>query len=363
MSEVWILGAAGRTGRAIAAELAMRQIPLVLVGRDAAKLQGVAATAGEARVQTADSVGAMAAAIAAARPSVVVNTIGPFAETAAPIARACAPATHYVDIANELDVVLELLAMNDTAVRDGRCIVTGAGWGLVATESVVLKLCEGRPTPARVRVDNLAYVNQPGPVGPTVAASVIDGLAYDAGRIYEDGRLTRVRLGSHRQQFTLPDGGTAVTGCAPTGELEAAYRASGAPFVVAGFPAAPGAAAMFAVAALLAVPGMRGFARRRFARLTPPPPKRDVSWARAVLEWPDGDIQVGWLRAGEGYDFLAKAAAGVAARLVRGEGRPGAFTPGALFGPDLAVEAGGTFMLGGAPSSDADVGTRTVRSS
>lgn len=37
-------------------------------------------------------------------------------------------------------------------------LVTGAGFGMLATESVVLKLCQDRPTPDRVRTDALASV-------------------------------------------------------------------------------------------------------------------------------------------------------------------------------------------------------------
>ena len=44
-------------------------------------------------------------------------------------------------------------------------------------------------------------------------------------------------------------------------------------------------------------------------------------------------------------DFTVKAATEVALRLARGEGKPGAYTPGALFGAALAVEAGGEFLL------------------
>jgi short subunit dehydrogenase-like uncharacterized protein len=41
----------------------------------------------------------------------------------------------------------------------------------------------------------------------------------------------------------------------------------------------------------------------------------------------------------------AAATAEVAQRLARGEGRPGAFTPAALFGPELALAAGGEFVI------------------
>jgi hypothetical protein len=47
-----------------------------------------------------------------------------------------------------------------------------------------------------------------------------------------------------------------------------------------------------------------------------------------------------WLKAGDGTVFTARVAAEVALRLSRGEGRPGAYTPGALFGAALAEAAG-----------------------
>jgi hypothetical protein len=52
-----------------------------------------------------------------------------------------------------------------------------------------------------------------------------------------------------------------------------------------------------------------------------------------------------WLRAGEGMAFTAMVAAEVASRLGRNEGRPGAYTPGSLFGPELVAHAGGQFSL------------------
>jgi hypothetical protein len=72
---------------------------------------------------------------------------------------------------------------------------------------------------------------------------------------------------------------------------------------------------------------------------------RRVSWGHARLEWDDGTCRDGWLRVGEGYAFTARVAAHVARRLLDGEGRPGAFTPGALFRPELAEQAGGEFIL------------------
>src|ERR1700689_1222897 len=98
-TEVWILGGTGRSGRAIAAELVSRGISPVLVGRDAARLTEAAARAGHGRTVVAGSTEVMAAEIRRHRPAVVINTIGPFTVTGAPLARACLQASHYVDLA------------------------------------------------------------------------------------------------------------------------------------------------------------------------------------------------------------------------------------------------------------------------
>jgi len=46
MSDIWILGATGRIGRAVAAELATRQASMVLVGRVATSLRDLAGKIG-----------------------------------------------------------------------------------------------------------------------------------------------------------------------------------------------------------------------------------------------------------------------------------------------------------------------------
>ena len=52
----------------------------------------------------AASVGEMAAGIRREQPAVVINTVGPFTTTPAPI-RACLPDSHYLDLANDLAAV------------------------------------------------------------------------------------------------------------------------------------------------------------------------------------------------------------------------------------------------------------------
>lgn len=364
--EIWVLGATGRTGRAVAGRLHAGGRPVVLVGRSLERLAGVAAglatgpatglatglttgSGGEPRV-LAGSLQTALAELERSSPAVVVNTIGPFTGTATQVARACRRGTHYVDVANEFPAVESILDLHDEAADSDRTLVTGAGFGVLATESVLMRVCEGTETPARVRVDAMASVaTEPGVIGSALAGSILDGVSAGGSRV-EHGRLTRSPVGAEPSRLTTPDGDAVVTGSAPTGELLAAWRASGADSVVAASNLVPTglvARVVPAVSAVFRVPAVARFGTRRLAQvpLKARSMPRRHSWAHARIEWPSGASREGWLRADDAMDFTVAVATEVALRLSRGEGRPGAYTPGALFGPELATAAGGEFLL------------------
>lgn len=355
--EIWVLGATGRTGRAVATRLHEAGAPLVLAGRDRERVQATARRLGDSRVRVG-SLDAILSELAVDPPAVVVNTIGPFASTAAIVARACPPGTHYVDVANELPAVQAILDLDREAADRGSALVTGAGFGVVATESVLLALCEGRPPASRVRVDAVPSVaGEAGVIGAALAHTILDGIPA-GGRAVRQGRLVSAAVFADAEQLRTPDGDVVTTASLPSGELLAAWRGSHADFVLAANSEAPSGSAaralMPTVSALFRIPGVVGFAAGRLARVKTKAKDRprESSWARARVQWPSGEVREGWLRAGEdAMAFTAAAAAEVAQRLVRGEGQAGAHTPGEVFGPELAEAAGGEFLLG--PDHDA----------
>jgi short subunit dehydrogenase-like uncharacterized protein len=356
MTDVWILGGAGRSGRAIAAALRDRGIRPVLAGRDAGRL---AAAAEGDRTVVAGSVEAMAAEIRRQGPAAVVNTVGPFTRTAPPLVRASLDAgSDYLDLANDLSAVAATLALSDSVAASGRTVVTGAGFGVTATESVVVKLCEGRPAPEQVRVDMVpSLASEAGALGEALAGTILDGIpgveggGRFQGRRYRDGRLAPARLGGDAMRLTLPDGTTVTTASLPLGELMAAQRASRAPNVLAASSEAPSAPLVRALlplaTALLAIGPVRAFATRRLAAVNLParPKPREHSWGHAVVRWADGTTREGWLRVGEARALTGTVPAEVVRRLLAGQGRPGAFTPAALFGPSLAEACGGEYQV------------------
>ena len=352
MHEVWILGANGRCGRAITHHLAGAKLSPVLVGRDGMGLRNLAAAVGDdARVVTVATIKDIIGEIARNEPKVVINTIGPFGDSALPMAQACPAGTHYVDLSNEISSILALLELDAEARVADRTIVTGAGFGVFAAESVVMALCKDLPAAWRIRVTTVPMMPAASyRIGSAMAGSILSSLAL-GGLQYADSQLAHVPAFGAMEVLAVPDGARIETFAVPSGELVAAQRAGRADFVVAASSLAPSSPLwrhMLPMAARLwQFRVFRNFACRLLAdvELKSGAPIGTNSWAHARVEWPSGTIRQGWLRTGEIMTFTASVAADIALRLARDEGRPGAYTPGALFGPDLAIRAGGEFQL------------------
>jgi short subunit dehydrogenase-like uncharacterized protein len=309
-SDVLLLGAAGSSGQLIAAELAARGLSLRLAGRRLGPLRDLArvlaADGATTDVRAVDVSDASLLAEAIADVGVVLSTIGPFTRQAGPVIDAClAAGLSYVDIANEWAAVRGLLDRDVQARAHQVALLTGAGFGPAATETLVLRLVEQLGVvPARVRVAAAAGVTRRSDgVRQTIQESLSDGVAIT----YRDGQVVREALGSGATVLTF--GGAArpmLPG--PVGDLEAARLASGAANVVA-----------------------------YIADPTAPSDGTDsYTWAEAV--GPDGTTAVAELRAGDGVRATAAIAAETTRRVLAGVA-PGAWTPGQLFGPDLITDA------------------------
>jgi saccharopine dehydrogenase (NAD+, L-lysine-forming) len=242
----------------------------------------------------------------------VVNTVGPFTRLAAPLIEACLRArVPYVDVANELEAVLALLDRDAEANRRSVTLVTGAGFGVVATETLALLLARSTTEPLHsvqvAAAPAVAYAS------PGVQTTVAETLAQGGAR-YLDGRLVRTPLG---EGATLLDrlGGVRRVIPVPVGDLVAAQRATRAPNAVAYAPA----------------PAERPAATTSGQEL------RSYAWAAGSTD--QGHQLEAQLTFGEGFRVSAVIAAEVAVRLLAGA-RPGAWTPGQLFGPELALACG-----------------------
>jgi hypothetical protein len=311
-SDVLLLGAAGNSGQLIAAELAARGLSVRLAGRRRGPLEdlarALAAEGAATDVHVVDVSDAASLAQAIAGVGVVVSTIGPFARQAGPVIDACLAArVPYVDIANEWPAVRAVLDHDEQARAHGVTLVTGAGFGPAATETLVLRLVgQLGGTPDLVRVAAAAGVaRQSDGVRQTVQESLAQGVTL----AYRDGQLVREPLGSGATVLTF-GGAQRQMLPGPVGDLETARLASGAANVVA----------------YIASPASRGEGTDSY------------TWAEVV--GPDGQALTAELRTGEGVRATAAIAAEVTQRVLAGA-KPGAWTVGQLSGAALATDATG----------------------
>ncbi|SHN47533.1 NAD(P)H-binding protein [Cryptosporangium aurantiacum] len=129
---VAVFGAYGHTGRFVVAELLDRGFVPLLLGRDAGKLQTLAASYPGLEYRVA-SAGELDRALTGA--SAVVNTAGPFAATAGPVIDAAVRAgIPYVDVAAEIEANADTFARTaDVPVVPAMAFFGGLGDLLVTT--------------------------------------------------------------------------------------------------------------------------------------------------------------------------------------------------------------------------------------
>ena len=318
-SQSWMIyGAAGYTGTLIARHAHERGHRPVLAGRNAAAIAAQAEHLDLPRRALAlDDAAALSAALADV--DLVLNAAGPFLHTAAPLAEAClAAGVHYVDIGNELQVFRALYAMDQRARRAGVAVIPGVGFGVVATNCLARYVSDAIGGARDLEVAAVAATARQ---GPGIAASVRENLPY-GGWTRRAGRLHPQPLGSGITTITLPDGPCRVMPF-PTGDLEAAFNATGAPDITAYslVPADP-------------VPADSRAGSQVY---------RSFGWARAV--GPDGATAQAVLQTGDSYAFTAAASVRAVEETLARSPR-GALSPATAFGADFTLTIPDTTVAG-----------------
>ncbi len=146
------------------------------------------------------------------------------------------------------------------------------------------------------------------------------------------GRLHPCPLGSAITAIPLADGPCRVMPF-PTGDLEAAFQATGALDVTAYSPVPADPAALDPQAPDPEAAG--------------PPIYRSFGWARAT--GPDGGHAQAWLQTGESYAFTAAASIRAVEETLTRSLR-GAFSPAAAFGADFALTIPDTTRIDAIPA-------------
>lgn len=129
MSSVLILGGYGNFGSRIAASLAKDNISLIISGRDAKKAEALKRRLNKNNIEVAifDANKELNKFISILKPTVVINTIGPFQTTDYSIAEICIQhQVHYIDLADARDFVCGIHTLDSLAKQNQVLVVSGA---------------------------------------------------------------------------------------------------------------------------------------------------------------------------------------------------------------------------------------------
>lgn len=126
---VLILGGYGNFGKRIARALAADGVSVVIAGRSRDKAEELAKQLpdGLAEVACFDAKTELDAALEGIKPSVVINTCGPFQDSDYGVAESCIRAgVHYIDLADGRDFVTGITALDAAARARGVAVISGA---------------------------------------------------------------------------------------------------------------------------------------------------------------------------------------------------------------------------------------------
>lgn len=320
MSTLMIYGATGYTGRMAAEHAKGQGLDVVIAGRNAEKLQSLAAQLDVPyRVFNPDA----QATNALEGIAVLLNFAGPFAQTAAALMQACIKAgVDYLDITAEINVYRQAEQRGAQAAGAGVMLLPGVGWDVVPTDCLAMQVARRVQEPHSLRI------------ALQVAGSMSRGSALSVSEIMDAGLLARVdgllvaTPDAPPRHFDFGDGPVL---CAPLsfGDLVTAWHSTGIPDI-----------AMY-----VHVSG-DAFPHGDLSQLPDGPSieQREAHRARAVVEvsGANGRVARSMIETVNGYAYTPLVAVEAARRVLEGDRRPGFETPGRIFGSGFAETIDGT---------------------
>jgi len=309
----------------------------ILAGRDAAKLEPLAAAFGLpsaiARVEETDGLRRMASAA-----EILLNAAGPFTSTAAPLIEAClAAGTHYLDITGDPRTIEPTAAWHDDAVRRGVMLMPAVGFDVVASDCLLAHVAQRLPGANRLR---LGFDESHGPsLGSLKTTFEMSGQGVLVRR---EGRIERVAAGSHWFDYGR---GLELSLAVNLGDVSSAYFSTGIPNIETFMRATPSLWGAMAVnhywGWLLATPPWQEFAKTQLQWLArnPSPPAPGAGWGVLVAEATDaaGGRRCSRFCSGDVYRYTSLSSIGVVEKCLAGEFKPGFQTPAQVYGPDFAL--------------------------
>lgn len=344
----WLLyGAYGFTGELIAREAVKKGLSPILAGRNAEKLEPLAAELNlEMLAFSLDE----NATNQLTDISLVLHCAGPFSKTSQPMIAACLIAgAHYLDITGEIDVFEQAHALNAEAKSTGTIICSGVGFDVIPTDCTALKLKEVMPDATSL---SLGFDSDSG-ISRGTYKTMIEGLGSGSS-VRKKGKLVPVPLGSQRRMIDYGRGSHSSMGI-PWGDVSTAYYTTGIPNISAWAPvprpAIAGARLFGGLRPVLSSAAVQKILNNWVDRRVTGPDEELRSNSPAFI-WgearnADGLVKVARIQTANVYDLTIYGALECVSRVLESNFKGGSYTPAMLFGSSLVEQlpGSGTFEI------------------
>jgi short subunit dehydrogenase-like uncharacterized protein len=339
--KILIYGVTGYTGALIAQEAVKQGIKPVIGGRNADKLQKIAAELGvEYR-----AFGIENAADALHDVKVLLNCAGPFKLTSELLARACiAAGTHYLDIAGEVPEFETIAKLANAAQAAGVMLMPGVGFGVVPTDCVALYLTQQLPDATNL---TLAFKTVGGASRGTVVTVLSD--IHNNGVVRRNGQLESAPPAWKSRKIAFESASEGTVYNPWRGDLITAYYSTGIPNIetYAAFPANLQFMMKLARRAnwLFKLGFVQNFLKKQMENQPEGPTPAERAAGKAFV-WGEvtntrGEKRVARLETPEAYDATALTAVAILRKISAGQFTSGFKTPAQVYGADFVLEIPG----------------------
>jgi short subunit dehydrogenase-like uncharacterized protein len=338
-----LYGATGFVGNATARLAIERGLRPVLAGRDAVKLEKLAAELSvECRVFDLGDPQKIEQGLKDA--AVVLHCAGPYVHTSKPMVEACLRSgTHYLDLSGEIPVYEALAARDAEAKRRGIMLLPGAGFDVVPTDCLAVHLKQRLPSATRLTL----AIQPEGPAGlpPGTQRTIIELIPY-GDRVRRNGRLEHPERGIKTRLIDFGKGPVQAVRLT-WGDVLTAFYSTGIPNIedYAVLPKAQRQqmAALDYLRPLFKLAVIRNLLKRGVK----PGPTADERARTSMHVWGEveddqGRRAVARLHGPEaGVVWTGRAALAVVKKVLTGYAPPGFQTPGLAYGADFVLECEG----------------------
>jgi short subunit dehydrogenase-like uncharacterized protein len=345
MSSAFLLyGATGFVGEAIARLAVEKGLKPILAGRNAARLEEMAAELGvECRVFDLQDPHQIEQGLK--DTAVVLHCAGPFIHTFEPMVEACLQTgTHYLDLTGEIPVYESIAARDAQAQARGIMLLPGAGFDVVPTDCLALHLKGRLPSATRLA---LAFKSEgPARMPPGTQRTGFEVVIPYGVRVRRNGRLEHPKQPVKTRLIDFGRGPVQAT-LYPWGDVFTAYYSTGIPniedYSVVSEATRKQLATLSNLRPLLKLTIVRNFLKRG-VKPGPTPEKqaRTVTHVWGEVEDDQGRKAVSRLHGPEaGVVWTARAALAGIRKVLSGDAPPGFQTPAKAYGADFVLECEG----------------------